>query len=238
MEATSAAPDRLVRLGVAFRKSKTLLSAVELGVFTLLAQQPLELFPLAEKSGVHTRGARDFFDALVALGLLERDESGRYSNAPDANLYLDRNKLSYIGGELELANARQFGPWSMLTDALRTGEPQSGARGTENYRAYYADPAILENVARGMTGGSLRAAQAIAPVSRGAAVPPTDISARRECFRSRLRRLIHTSPAAVSIFPRSSRCSKPMPSNMAWRAACASIPEISSPIHCPQPTFW
>jgi hypothetical protein len=162
MEATRSAPDRLVKLGTAFRDSKTLLSAVELGVFTLLAQGPLELDRLAEKSGVHPRGARDFFDALVALGLLERDESGRYSNAADANMYLDRNKPSYVGGELELANARQFGPWSMLTDALRTGKPQSGARGTENYRAYYADSAILENVARGMTGGSLRAAQAMA----------------------------------------------------------------------------
>ncbi len=162
MEATSAAPDRLVKLGVAFRDSKTLLSAVELGVFTLLAEGPLELDPLAKKSGVHARGARDFFDALVALGLLERDGSGRYRNAGDADQYLDRNKPCYIGGELELANARQFGPWSMLTEALRTGKPQSGARGTENYRAYYADSAILENVARGMTGGSLRAAQAIA----------------------------------------------------------------------------
>jgi Dimerisation domain len=73
MEAIGATPDRLVRLGVVFRESKTLLSAVELDVFTLLAQRPLELVPLAEKSGVHARGARDFFDALVALGLLERD---------------------------------------------------------------------------------------------------------------------------------------------------------------------
>jgi hypothetical protein len=162
MEVTSSAPDRLVKLGVAFRDSKTLLSAVELGVFTLLAQGPLELGPLAEETGVHTRGARDFFDALLALRLVERDESGRYSNAADVNQYLDRNKASYIGGELELANARQFGPWSMLTDALRTGKPQSGARGTENYRAYYADSAVLENVARGMTGGSLRAAAAMA----------------------------------------------------------------------------
>ncbi|XSC46123.1 methyltransferase family protein [Bradyrhizobium sp. RDT10] len=110
MEATSAAPDRLVKLGLAFRDSKTLLSAVELGVFTLLAQEPLELNPLAKQSGVDARGARDFFDALVALGLLERDESGHYSNTADATQYLDRNKPSYIGGELELANARQFGP--------------------------------------------------------------------------------------------------------------------------------
>src|SRR4051812_30737080 len=100
METTSSAPDRLVKLGVAFRDSKTLLSAVELGVFTLLAQGPLELDPLAEKSNVHERGAKDFFDALVALGLLERDRSGRYSNAADVNRFLDRNKPSYIGGEL------------------------------------------------------------------------------------------------------------------------------------------
>ena len=147
---------------MAFKDSKTLLSAIELGVFTLLAQGALDLHQLAERAGVHARAARDFVDALVALGLLERDDVGRYSNAPDANQHLDRNKPSYIGGELELANARQFGPWSMLTDALRTGKPQSGARGTENYRAYYADSAVLENVARGMTGGSLRAAQTIA----------------------------------------------------------------------------
>ncbi len=50
----------------------------------------------------------------------------------------------------------------MLTEALRTGTPQSGSRATENYRAYYADAAILENVARGMTGGTLEVAHAIA----------------------------------------------------------------------------
>jgi hypothetical protein len=162
MEQSGVAPDRLVKLGYAFRESKTLLSAIELGVFTLLAQGPLGRDQLAERSGVHPRAASDFFDALVALGLLDRNELGHYSNAADADRYLDRNKPSYLGGELEFANARQFGPWSLLTEAVRTGKPQSGARGTQNYPAYYADPAILENVAKGMTGGTLRAADVIA----------------------------------------------------------------------------
>jgi len=155
-------PDRIVRLGFAFREAKTLLSAVELDVFTVLADGPLALDDLAARSGVHARGARDFFDALVSLGLLRRDPAGHYANTQESDRYLVRHKEGYVGGELEFANARQFGLWNKLSDALRTGRPQSGARSTQNYSAYYADPTVLENVARGMTGGTVRVAAAIA----------------------------------------------------------------------------
>jgi hypothetical protein len=156
-------PDRLVRLGFAFRESKALLSAIELDVFTTLSTHgPLGIDDLARRTGVHPRGASDFFDALVSLRLLERDHAGHYRPTPETGRYLSRSSPYYIGGELEFASARQFGPWSLLTDALRTGKPQSGARGTENYSAYYAQPAILENVAKGMSGGTLLAAEAMA----------------------------------------------------------------------------
>src|SRR5437763_12545680 len=125
VSAQDVTPDRLTRLGFGFRESKTLLSAVELRVFTALAHGPLDLIEISQRTGVHPRGARDFFDALVSLNLLARDARGRYANAPDCAQYLDRAKPEYIGGELELANARQFGPWDKLTDALRTGAPQS-----------------------------------------------------------------------------------------------------------------
>lgn len=162
MSANTLAPDRLTRLGFAFRESKTLLSAIELGVFTALGEGPLDLDQLRRRTGLHPRGARDFFDSLVSLQLLDRDAQGRYANAPDCAQYLDRAKPSYIGGELEFANARQFGPWGKLTEALRTGAPQSGARGTANYAAYYADREVLENVAKGMTGGTLPVADRLA----------------------------------------------------------------------------
>jgi hypothetical protein len=162
MNDSSLAPDRLVKIGYAFREAKTLLSALELDVFTVLACGPLGLDELAAGTGVHQRGARDFFDALVSLRLLERDSAGRYGNTPETDRYLDRGKPCYIGGDLEFANSRQFGPWSLFSEALRSGKPQSGARGTENYRAYYADAAVLDNVAKGMTGGTLRVAEAIA----------------------------------------------------------------------------
>jgi hypothetical protein len=163
MTAPDPTPDRLVRLGFAFRESKILLSAIELDVFTVLsAAGPLEIDELARRTGVHQRAARDFFDALVALDLLERDGRGRYGTTRETARYLDRNSGRYVGGELEFASARQFGPWGLFTEALRTGKPQSGARGTENYRAYYADSAVLDNVAKGMSGGTLLAADAMA----------------------------------------------------------------------------
>lgn len=151
-----------MQLGLAFRASKTLLSAAELGVFTALAEQPLDLDTLAKRIGVHKRGARDFFDALVALGMLERDDDGRYANTPQTDLFLDRNKPTYIGSELEHFNAYVFPHWNSLTTALRTGEPQSGARTTGHYSALYADPATLETLAKGMTGGSLPVAKVLA----------------------------------------------------------------------------
>src|SRR5690348_8125925 len=162
MSASALTSDRLSRLGFGFRESKTLLSAVELGVFTALGNGPLDLAELSRLTGVHPRGARDFFDSLVSLQLLVRDTQGRYANAPDCARYLDRTKPEYIGGELEFANARQFGPWGKLTEALRTGVPQSGARGTANYAAYYSDQQVLENVARGMTGGTRPVAERLA----------------------------------------------------------------------------
>ncbi|MFZ0142244.1 MAG: methyltransferase dimerization domain-containing protein, partial [Aeromicrobium sp.] len=63
-------PEGILQLGLGFWASKTLLSAVELGVFTELASGGLDAEALAGRLGLHARSAADFFDALVALGML------------------------------------------------------------------------------------------------------------------------------------------------------------------------
>jgi hypothetical protein len=93
--------------------------------------------------------------------MLDRDASGRYANTPETDLYLDRRKLSYVGGELEHFGKYVFPHWSSLTAALQTGEPQSGARSVGHYSALYADPATLETLVRGMTGGTLPVANTL-----------------------------------------------------------------------------
>ncbi|KKN66670.1 hypothetical protein LCGC14_0469250 [marine sediment metagenome] len=157
------APDNIMKLGMGFWGSKALLSAVELGVFSVLAKAPADLPTLQRKLGLHQRASRDFLDALVALGVLDR-ENGVYRNAPDADLFLDKAKPSYVGGMLEMANARLFGFWDSLTEALRTGEMQNeGKRGdTDLFDSLYADPKRLESFLQAMSGLSAGAAQVLA----------------------------------------------------------------------------
>jgi len=155
-------PERLLQLGMGFWASKTLLSAVELGVFSCLATGPRDAAGLTEALGLHPRSALDFLDALVALNLLER-EDGKYRNTQDAQLFLDVAKPGYVGGVLEMANARLYPFWGSLTEALRTGRPQNEVKlGGNPFDAMYRDERKLRGFLRAMSGVSLGAARAIA----------------------------------------------------------------------------
>src|SRR5205823_13412763 len=125
--------DHIMQVGLGFWASKTLLSAVEMEVFTELAKRSEDLDGLQARLALHPRSARDFLDALVALGFLQRVD-GKYSNTASTDTFLDKRKSSYIGGVLEMANRRLYPFWSNLTEALRTGQQQNegkdGSTGT------------------------------------------------------------------------------------------------------------
>ena len=121
--ASATHPDTILQTGLAFWASKTLLSAIELGVFTELARAPQTEESLRDALGLHPRAARDFLDALVALGFLVRTD-GRDGDTPETALFLDRDKPSHVGGILEMANARLYPFRGGLTEALRSGRPQ------------------------------------------------------------------------------------------------------------------
>jgi hypothetical protein len=158
----NCSPDGIMQLGLGFWASKTLLSAVELGLFTELAAGPLDGEALRTRLKLHQRGARDFFDALVALGMLER-EGDVYRNTTATDLYLDRNKSTYVGGMLAGAGQRLYAAWGSLTEALRTGKPQNGIEdGEDLFDMLFSDPDKVAMFAQAMTGGSLQAAEALA----------------------------------------------------------------------------
>ena len=156
-------PEKILQTGLAFWPSKTLLSAIEMGVFTELARGPEPCDALCGRLGLHPRSARDFLDTLVALGFLTRSDD-RYANTVETDLFLDRHKPSYIGGILEMANQRLYGFWGHLTEALRTGQPQNEVKhgGPGLFETLYADPARLKSFLAAMTGISRGANLAIA----------------------------------------------------------------------------
>jgi O-methyltransferase domain/Dimerisation domain len=156
-------PEDILRIGSGFWASKALMSAVELGVFTELAQAgALELHELRFRLGLHRRGARDFLDTLVALGLLRRGVGG-YRNTPESERFLDRRKRTYIGSVVLMAGERLYPSWGRLTQALQTGLPQSEAHGSgEYFGTLYSDPQKLRLFVQSMTAFSLRTGAALA----------------------------------------------------------------------------
>jgi len=160
-------PSHIMQVGMGFWASKTLLSAVELELFSVLACGPLNAQGLAEALKLHPRAVPDFPDTLVALRLLNREGTGptaAYSNTPEAALFLDKKSPAYVGGILEMANARLFRFWADLTPALRSGSPQNETKngGESLFAKLYEDPAQLEQFMNAMSGVSAGNCQILA----------------------------------------------------------------------------
>ena len=150
-------PGHIMQVGMGFWASKTVLSAVELEVFTQLGDTSKTGTELGERLGLHPRAIDDFLDTLVALGFLERDGDGpgsRYQNTVESAAFLDKSSPTYIGGILEMCNARLYGFWGDLTEALKTGQPQNEVKhtGTAMFEELYSDPARLEQFMGAMAG--------------------------------------------------------------------------------------
>lgn len=156
-------PSSIMQIALGFRASKTLLAAADLGIFTHLARKSMNAEELRKATGIHERSALDFFDALVALRILER-QHGVYKNSLEADIFLDKAKDSYIGGLLEVANQHIYKQWDALTDALKTGKMQSELEQEHKdlFDRIYTDPKKLEQFLQSMTGLSLHVADTIA----------------------------------------------------------------------------
>jgi hypothetical protein len=164
---TQLSPSRIMEVGMAFWPAKVLLSAIELGLFTELGVRAMTGCELQEVLRLHSRADPDFFDALVALRFLDRDGDGpeaRYRNTPETAAFLDRNSSHFIGGFLEMANARLYRFWGDLTEALRTGCPQNEIKhtGAPMFAELYSKPERLEQFMDAMSGISAGNFQALA----------------------------------------------------------------------------
>ena len=160
-------PARIMEVGMAFWPAKVLLSAVELALFTELGAKSMTGRELQDALRLHPRANPDFFDTLVALRFLDRDGAGpeaRYRNTEETASFLDRRSPQFIGGFLEMANARLYRFWGDLTDALRTGSPQNEIKhtGASMFAELYSKPERLEQFMDAMSGISAGNFQALA----------------------------------------------------------------------------
>jgi hypothetical protein len=142
-----------------FFGSRTLLTAVELDLFTHLRAGRLTGEAIAQRLRLHPRAIPDFPDALVALGVLDREGDGPealYGNTTETAAFLDKKSPQYIGGILEMASSRLYQFWGNLTEALQTGQPQNEIKdsGEPLFAKLYAAPERLEQFMNAMAGVS------------------------------------------------------------------------------------
>jgi hypothetical protein len=150
-------PAHIMNTATGFWASKVLLTAVEFELFSTLGDGQMTAAELGEALDLHPRGTFDFFDALVALGFLERHgdgPAGCYANTPETAAFLDRKSPTYIGGMPEMMNARLFGFWNHLGEALKTGQPQTEVKvhGKPIFEELYSNEASLGVFLEAMTG--------------------------------------------------------------------------------------
>lgn len=133
----TSTPDGIMRLADTFCDAKALLTAFELGLFTVLHDEPATEEQIRQRLGLHGRGLSDFLNLLAALGLLERTGGG-YRNAAGADRYLVRGEETYVDYYLR-RNHTLYQIWGRLAETLRTGKPQS----SNDFETILNTPVIL-----------------------------------------------------------------------------------------------
>lgn len=151
--------ENIMKIGSGFWASKILLTAVNFHLFTKLAEnKSMSAAEVKNELGLQCtdRSVFDFLDTLIGFGFLNREgilESARYSNSLDTDIFLDKNKPSYIGGILEMMNNRLYRFWGNLDEGLVTGLPQNETKtGEDFFGLIYQDPNKLNGFVTAMSG--------------------------------------------------------------------------------------
>ncbi len=116
-------PEPILRLASGFMAAKHLFAASELGVFEALAEAPATLEALAARTGLTPRAARITADAMVAVGLIERDGE-TYRNGPAAARYLAGRTPADLRPLLRFWDQISYPTWEALAEALGSGPRQ------------------------------------------------------------------------------------------------------------------
>src|SRR3712207_1789349 len=128
-------PQHFFRTANAYQLTAALKAAVELDIFTAVAEGNRDAASVAKRCGASGRGARILCDYLVVAGLLTK-EAGGYGLTQDSALFLDRRSPAYLGGSLEfLLSPGITSNFEDLAGAVRRGgtvAPEGGTVSAEN----------------------------------------------------------------------------------------------------------
>jgi 2-polyprenyl-3-methyl-5-hydroxy-6-metoxy-1,4-benzoquinol methylase len=114
-------PDRFFNAINAYEQTEAMKAAVELEIFTAIAEGNTTAATIAKRCEAAERGVRTLCDFLTIHGFLTK-EGAQYTLAPDSALFLNRHSPAYIGAATEfLLTPRVREGHARLTEAVRRG---------------------------------------------------------------------------------------------------------------------
>lgn len=130
--------DRIQEALYAFTRSQILFTSIDLDIFSLIAQGHNTYDALQEQLNLDERGLRILLNGLVGIGFLDANRDRTYSLPADVSKYLVKNAEAYIGGMVHHCK-RLYENWSMLTDAVSSGQPVGGAQSLAQLETYFSE---------------------------------------------------------------------------------------------------
>jgi ubiquinone/menaquinone biosynthesis C-methylase UbiE len=130
--------DRIQDTLYAFTRSQILFTAIDLDLFSHIAQGYNRLDALVTRLGVSERGLRMLLNGLVGIGFLQVAADGNYTLPPDAAQFLVKDNDAYLGGMVHHCK-RLYENWSLLTEAVDSGQPVGGAQSLAQLEAYFSE---------------------------------------------------------------------------------------------------
>jgi precorrin-6B methylase 2 len=167
--APSVTPERILQFAWAFAPPLVIEAAIRHRVFDVLAKQQMPLGALARATGASRRGLGAIVDALVGLGLLARDDAGRYALTPESETFLVSHQPGFIGGIFRHVSAQLLPNWLHLSEIVGSGKPVSRVpvadEGAQYFVEFVEDIFPLSYPSARALAGALDLARASGPVS-------------------------------------------------------------------------
>jgi SAM-dependent methyltransferase len=114
-------PERFINTINAYEQTEAMKTAVELEIFSAIAEGNTTAATIAKRCAATERGVRILCDFLTIHGFLNK-EGAQYALAPDSALFLNRHSPAYIGAAIEfLLTPRLREGHARLTEAVRRG---------------------------------------------------------------------------------------------------------------------
>jgi ubiquinone/menaquinone biosynthesis C-methylase UbiE len=169
-QATNATPERIFSTLIAFQQTDALKAAIQLDIFTKIAEGANDATSVAKAIGADQRGTRILCDYITIAGFLTKD-GDRYSLAPDAALFLNKQSPAYMGAMANFLGTRIHREnFSVLAEAVRKGgcATNSGDNAEPHDDFWVA-------FARSMAGLATPSAEYIAAVTGAAEAKPVKV---------------------------------------------------------------